>query len=178
MRASCSDVVIRALVLGLIAAAPLSAQRPEPPRVQVTPFGGISVRESGTGLRIGDDVLTYGLRAVLPGSGFHPWVEVSRFDRPDLECVQDLACNDAGWLLRFGAMAVVSPAPQRPGIHPRLVGGIGAAFSEETTFSHVLGIGVAWRLSSRLSPTFDVRWERLPRINILLVNVGLRIDVP
>ncbi len=176
MRASCSDLAARALLLVLATAAPLAAQRPEP-RFQVTPFAGISVRESGTGLRIGDDVVAYGLRAVLPGSGFQPWLEVGGFQRPELECVEYLACNDAGWVVRSGAMAVVSAAPGRPGVHPRLVGGIGVAFSEETTFSHILGIGVAWRLNPWLAPTLDFRWERLPRIDILLVDLGLRVDV-
>jgi hypothetical protein len=161
-------------------AAPLVAQAQDPPSplVEITPFGGLSILESFDGLRVGDDVVTYGLRGVLPGPGFQPWLEVSRFERPGLECLEDIPCNDAGWAIRVGGVAVLSPAPARPGIHPRLMGGIGVAFSEETIFSHLLGLGFAWRLNRRFSPVFDTRWEGLPGINIFIMNLGLRIDVP
>lgn len=174
MRGSCSSGLV-ALLLALVLGTPLAAQSP---RLQLSSFGGISLRESADGFRVGDDVIAYGVRAVLPRPGVRPWLEVSGFQRPELECVEELACNEAGVVVRGGALAVVSAAPGRPGIHPQLMAGVGAAFSEEISVSHFLGLSVAWRLGRLLSPFLEARWEHLPGLDILLMNVGLRVDVP
>jgi hypothetical protein len=177
LRANSSSRLTGALLLSAALAAPLSAQQ-SAPRLEVSPFAGTGVRQSSGGLRVAEDIWLYGVRVTRPRLGFQPWVEVAALDRPNLDCVPDLACNDSGWVLRVGATAPLTPVPYRPGVHPRLMIGIGAAFSEETTLSHVLGLGLDWRLGRILAPFLETRWEHLPGIDILMVNVGLNVAVP
>ncbi len=147
--------------------------------LRVTGMVGGSLRDGLNGFGVARDVVNFSVRLSLPkGLGIQPWVQAGGFNRPDLICEAALPCNTEGWTLRGGVALPFSPDDSRPGVHPYMIGGIGAAFAEEDTFSWLLGIGTSYSLTPRLAPVFELRWEDLPGIrNVLMLNLGLRLDL-
>lgn len=157
-----------------------SAQRPgSGTGLRVTGLVGGSFREGPSGFGVARDVVTYSVRLSLRrGMGLQPWVQAGGFTRPDLTCLPDLPCSSEGWTLRGGVVLPFSPDDTRPGVQPYLVGGLGGAFSEQDRFSVALGIGVAVPLAPWFAPVVELQWDQLPGIsNVLMVNLGLRIDL-
>lgn len=180
MRVSAGAVLV---LVGLILPGPLAGQGREAeghPLFFVTGSGGLSIREGQATLRFAEDLRELGGRITLylPRAVL-PWIQVDRFTRPDLFCPGGAECYPEGTLLRAGFTLPVTEDDLAPGVHPRLVAGIGAAFTEgHTGFSYLLGVGVAWPLHPRLAPTAEVRWERLPGLrNIVMLNAGLRVGI-
>ncbi|NIP77997.1 MAG: hypothetical protein GWM90_01855 [Gemmatimonadetes bacterium] len=168
------------LVLALATVGPVSAQEePEGPHVAVAGFVAGSLLGGADGSGFADDVVGASMRLTLVRRrALQPWVQLDAFDRPDLECLEGLACNEDGWIARVGATLPLSTDENRPGVQPRVFAGIGAGFSEETEFSYVLGIGAGWLITPRVMPVFEFRWEQLPGIrNIVMLNGGLRIGL-
>lgn len=164
------------LAAGALLGVPGSAAaQGQPTRVALTALGGISLRESAT-LRIGKDLRLAGGRATLMGrSGIWPTVEVARFTRPGLECIEGLACDRDGWYLLGGAILPLSLRPEDPGIKPYFLGGLGIGVSEETGLAYALGLGFEGSLGSRVTPALEVRWARVPGIiNTVVLAAGLR----
>jgi hypothetical protein len=168
-----------ALLALVVAAGPATAQQDDDPAVWVSAFAAGSLREGLTGFRVARDVVGGSVRlTALRDGALQPWLQADAFRRPDLECVEDLPCNDDGWLARVGATVSLSAENDRPGLQPHLLGGMGAGFSEETEFSYLLGFGVGWLVSPRLTPLLEFRWERIPGLrNVFMLNGGIRIGL-
>jgi hypothetical protein len=148
--------------------------------LRVTGLVGGSFQDSPTaGLGLARDVVSYSLRLSLRrGNGIQPWVQGGWFTRPDLVCPADLVCSSEGWTLRGGAVMPFFPDDTRPGVQPYLLAGLGGAFSERNRFSVLLGIGAAVPLTRWFAPVVELQWDQLPEIsNVLMVNLGLRIDL-
>lgn len=138
----------------------------------------MSLREGLDGFRLGKDLRLAGARLTALSGPALPWVEGAAFLRPDLECPAGRICNESGWLVRAGLTAPLSSRPDRLGPRPELVAGIGAAFSQETSFSYLLGFGVAWPgMVPRLSPVAGLRWERVVGLNLAVFDLGFRVDL-
>lgn len=175
------------LGLGLTGAfAPAGAQAQDEadagvPRILATAWSAFSIREGQRTIRFADDMVEIGGRLTWNRErAARPWVQADYFRRPDLSCVDDaLACNDEGVVVRGGVTLPLSEDEFRTrGVHPRLVAGLGAGFSEETELAYLLGFGAAWTLHPRLAPSFEVRWERVPGLrSVVMLGAGLRIGV-
>lgn len=156
-----------------------AAQEPgERAALRVSGFVAGSLREGPAGFGVARDVVSFSARLMLPRAGPQPWAQVSGFRRPDLECLAGVPCNEDGWTALVGVVQPLSPDDTRPGLNPYLIGGIGYAFSAEDRFSYVFGIGAAFPFDRRVAPSVELRWEDLPGIrNVLMVNIGLRLDL-
>jgi hypothetical protein len=168
-----------AVALGLdagAAAAQRGREEGHSPRVLLTAWSGFSLREGQRTIRFADDVVSFGARVSLNRrASAQPWVQVDHFTRPDLSCPPGVPCNTDGILARAGLTLPFTEDDTRPGFHPRLLGGIGAGFSEETALSYLIVLGGAWSIHPRFAPIFEIRWERLPGLsNILILGLGLR----
>lgn len=175
-------VVVAALlaVVGAAPPSPAAAQEDRSaPRLLVTGWSGFSMREGQRAPRVGDDLVAFGARVTVHRRmAPNPWVQVDRFRRPDLQCLPDAPCNDTGIAARAGVMLPLSEDDTAPGLHPRLIGGLGVGVSAETTLAYMLGIGAAWGLHPRLAPVFEARWERIPGVRaIFVIGLGLRTGI-
>lgn len=158
--------------------APAAAQEDDRATLRLSGFVAGSLREGPAGFGVARDVRSFTVRLTVPRLGLQPWAQVGGFYRPDFECIAGVPCNDEGWTALVGVVGPLSPDDTRPGVQPYLVGGIGAAFSEEDQFAYILGIGASVPLNPRVAPSVELRWEDLPGItNVLMVNLGLRLDV-
>lgn len=185
-----SGVQARWLVLAVLALAggalllPIAvvAQEEEEvigPTLQLTGWGGVSLREGAESFRVGKDLVSFGVRATLWRRGpLHPWVQADRFERPNLVCVVGIPCTDQGWLLRGGILVPFSDDESVRGVHPYLTAGLGAGFSDNTFFSYLGGIGLHWTLWPRIAPSAEFRFERVPGLRfIYTLNGGIRIGL-
>lgn len=169
---------LAALVLAAYPTLAAAQGDDEPATVRVSAFVAGSLREGPSGFGVARDVRSYSARVTLPWPGLQPWAQLGGFYRPDYECLAEVPCNDEGWTALVGVVQSLSPDDTRPGLNPYLVGGIGAAFSEEDQFAYILGIGAAYPFNRRVAPSVELRWEDLPGItNVLMVNLGLRFDL-
>lgn len=167
----------------LAAAGPAAAQRRggdgDPPRALLAAWSGLSLREGQTEFRFAEDVIEVGARLTLNREwAFKPWVQVDWFTRPELTCLEGFPCNDDGIVLRGGLTLPISDDDTRPGVHPRLLAGVGVGISDETELAYMLGFGAAWSLHPRLAPVFEFRWERVPGFrNVAILGIGLRLGL-
>lgn len=170
-----------AVAFAALASDAAAAQEEEArvPTVRLAAWAGFSLREGQATLRFADDLVEFGARLAWDrGAALHPWVQIDRFERPDLNCVPGIPCNADGLLLRGGVLVPLSEDHTTPGLHPSLLAGIGAGFSTETELAYLLGFGLAWRLHPRLAPGFEARWERVPGLRaVAVVAAGLELGL-
>lgn len=163
---------------GVAIATPGSAQEAAPIGFHVTADAAASLRDGPDGVRLGRDMVVFGVRLTATHrGGYHPWVDGARFSRPDLECLPGRRCNDIGWLARAGVQLPLSSDERAAGVHAAARAGLGAAFSDDTSLSYLLGFLVNWRAAPRIAPLFEVRWEHIGNINHMLLAAGLRVDL-
>lgn len=152
-----------------------------PPTILATAWTGFSIREGERTIRFADDMVEIGGRIALNRrAAARPWVQVDYFRRPDLRCLDEsLPCNDDGIVVRGGFTLPLSEDEFRTrGVHPRLLGGLGVGFSEQTGLAYLLGVGAAWTLHPRFAPVFEVRGERVPGLrSTVILGAGLRLGI-
>lgn len=159
-------------------ATQVTGQERRSPRLAVSALGAFSMTNGSRGPSVGGDMLGYGLRVTLTDwLDLQPWVGTGRFTRPDFECLPDLPCTREGWLLRGGLELPLSRDPREPGLHGAFLGGAGAAFADEPSFTYFVGLGFHWREIPRLAPTAEVRWEQIGGITLAMLGLGLRVDL-
>lgn len=149
------------------------------PLIQLTGWGGVSLREGAQSLRVGKDYVAFGLRATWwRGGAVRPWLQGDRFERPELVCVAGLPCSDQGWLVRAGIVVPFSDDDSIRGVHPYLAAGMGAGFGDDTIFAYMGGIGIHWTVTPRVAPSAEFRFERVPGLRfIYTLNGGIRIGL-
>lgn len=167
-------------------ARPLAAQLEGPAegkdgrsvRLSLTADAGASLQDNFGRVRVGRDMVTYGIRATaVRRAGLDPWVDLGRFTRPGLECVSGLRCARSGSLARAGVTLPLAAADDTAGLHAAVRGGVGAAFARETSLSYLIGFSLGWRQIPRLSPIAEVRWEHIAGLDFTMLAAGLRIDL-
>ncbi|MFP4623758.1 MAG: hypothetical protein ACOCVZ_08150 [Gemmatimonadota bacterium] len=172
--------LIAMVTLGTLAclARPAAAQEGAGPGAHVAAHAGISLRQGFEGFRVASDLRTAGVRLTWARDGASPWLDGTRFVRPDLECPASTVCNAAGWLVRAGVTLPLTMRPGHPGPQPQVSAGLGATLSEGLSLSYLLAFGVVWQaLVPRLSPFIEFRWEHVTGLNLGVAAVGLRVDL-
>lgn len=166
------------LLIAIAATArPAIGQEPPSTRFHLTAEAGVSVQEGFDGVRVGRDMISYGLRLTADRGRFHPWIDGGRFERPDLECVSGLQCNDSGWLARAGISVPLSGGSDGSGVSADARTGMGAAFAEDASLSYLLGLALHWHAMPRVAPGVEFRWEHLTSINLTMLAAGIRITL-
>lgn len=167
-----------AVLLGLAATPPpIAGQETPSTRFHITADAGVSLQDGFDGPRIGQDMVTYGLRLTAARERLHPWIDGGRFVRPDFACVSGLDCNDSGWLARAGLAAPFAGGHDTSGLNVEARAGVGAGFSDETSASYLLGVTLLWRAIPRIAPGIEFRWEHIAGINFTMLAAAIRIDL-
>lgn len=166
------------LLAGALFPQPVASQEAPSSRFHLSADLGASLHDGGSGMRVGRDMATYGLRlTAVRRSGLHPWIDAGRFSRPNFDCLPGFPCNDAGWSTRAGLHVPLTSDDGGTGVHAAARAGIGAAFSEEASLSYLLGFLLHWRAVPRFGPLFELRREHVGRINHTVFSVGARVDL-
>lgn len=188
-RARLFEAVSACALVGLLTALPAGATaqvfppgaEAEPDesgiRIAITGYGAGSVRQGFSGVRIAQDMVSYGGRVTwIRSFGSRPWIDGGAFFRPHFECPPERACTDEGWLARAGVTLPITPAGAS-GFQAALLAGVGAAVAEEASPSYLFGLTFHWPLVPHLSPVLELRWEHLVEINFTMLAVGARLDL-